>query len=218
MLSAGEVALRAERSETLASSRDRLREAAKALFAKRGYESTSTLAICRLAGTSESQLMKHFDGKLGVLEAIFEHGWEHINPAIRLATESIPAPEDKLRTLMEMVINFLQSDRELCTLFLLEGRRIRDGGRFVVFVPGFLEFVRIVDGILQQLADQGRLAPGVHPQAMRSAIMGAIEGLLRDQMLAGTSGFPANYSESDLRATTLCFLRACLATSAAGSQ
>jgi len=204
--------LRAERSEALLSSRERLREAAKALFAKRGFESTSTVAICRLAGTSESQLMKHFESKVGVLEAIFEHAWEQINPALHLATQSIPAPEEKLKTLMEMVINFLQRDRELCTLFLLEGRRIRDGGRFVVFVPGFLEFVRIVDGILQQLAELGRLAPGVHPQAARSAIMGAIEGLLRDQMLARTSGFPADFSEADLRSTALCFLRSCLSS------
>jgi AcrR family transcriptional regulator len=57
-------------------SRERIREAAKALFAERGYEPTSTAAICRLAGTSESQLIKHFGNKQGVLEAVFQHAWE----------------------------------------------------------------------------------------------------------------------------------------------
>src|SRR5437868_7161196 len=134
------------------SSHDRIREAAKSLFAKKGYESTSTLAICRLAGTSESQLLKHFESKQGVLEAIFEHAWGGINPALRLATEGIPNPREKFRMLIEMVLNFLDKDAELRFLFLLEGRRVRDDGKFVVLVPGFLEFVDIVDGILLQLS------------------------------------------------------------------
>jgi AcrR family transcriptional regulator len=58
----------------MTSSRERIREAAKSLFAERGYELASTAAICRLAGTSESQLIKHFGNKQGVLEAVFQHG------------------------------------------------------------------------------------------------------------------------------------------------
>jgi len=182
------------------SSHDRIREAAKSLFAKRGYESTSTLAICRLAGTSESQLLKHFESKQGVLEAIFEHAWENINPALRLATESIPNAREKFRMLVEMVLNFLDKDPELRFLFLLEGRRIRNDGKFVVLVPGFLEFVGLVDAVLAQLADEGELTPGIHPQAIRSGLMGAIEGLLRDQLLARHNKFPASYSNSDVHA------------------
>ena len=74
------------------SSRGRLRESAKALFADRGFEDTTTAAICRLAGTSQSQLIKHFTHKQGLVEAIFEHAWEQINPAVRLATENIASP------------------------------------------------------------------------------------------------------------------------------
>jgi len=55
-----------------ASSHDRILMAAKQLFASRGYENTSTVAIARLAGTSESQLMKHFGSKEGLLEEIFD--------------------------------------------------------------------------------------------------------------------------------------------------
>jgi AcrR family transcriptional regulator len=188
---------------TLPSSRERLREAAKALFSERGYEPTSTATICRAAGTSESQVIKHFGGKQGLLEAIFEHAWEQINPAVRLATESVQSPREKLRILMEMVLTFLSRDLQLRTLFLLEGRRIRDDGRAVAFVPGFIEFVKTVDEIIKQLHERGELANNIHPEALRSALMGAIEGLLRDQLLATTSHFPATYSDRDVR--TLCF-------------
>ncbi len=188
------------KTAVLASSRERLREAAKALFAERGYESTTTAEIARLAGTSQSQLIKHFTNKMGVLEAIFDCGWEQINPAVRLAIESVPSPREKLRILTEMTLNFLEKDPELRKLFLLEGRRIRGEGHMVVFVPGFLEFIKTLDGILKEMAEQRELAPDVHPQAMRSALMGVIESLLRDQMLARPSRFPAHYSDADVRA------------------
>jgi TetR/AcrR family transcriptional regulator of autoinduction and epiphytic fitness len=192
------------------TSRERIREAAKALFSERGYEATSTAAIARLAGTSESQLIKHFENKQGVLEAIYQYAWEQINPAVRLATDSISLPREKFRILVEMVLNFLEKDEQLRTLFLLEGRRNRDDGHMIVLVPGFLEFVKVLDGILKQLADRGELAADVHPQALRSALIGAIEGMLRDQMLARTSRFPATYSSSDLRKIAFRFLSSAL--------
>lgn len=198
--------MRYRQPATLASSRQRLLGAAKTLFAERGYEATSTAAISRLAGTSESQLIKHFTNKQGILAAIFEYAWEQINPALRLATASLPTPWEKLRITIDMVLTFLAKDTELRTLFLLEGRRIRDDGKLIVLVPGFLEFVKMVDEILQQIHAEGRLDASIHPQALRSALMGAIEGLLRDKILARTSGFPADYADSDIRAVCFRFL------------
>src|SRR5260370_6584063 len=99
--------VRFQKTAVLASSRDRIREAAKALFAERGYEAASTAGICRLAGTSQSQMIKHFTNKQGVLEAIFEYAWEQVNPAIELAIEKIPSPTDKLKIAFDMVLSFL---------------------------------------------------------------------------------------------------------------
>jgi AcrR family transcriptional regulator len=202
--------IQAQRTTVLASSRERIREAAKALFAERGYESTTTAAICRLAGTSQSQIIKHFTDKQGLLEAILEHAWEQINPAIGLAIEKISSPTEKVKIVVDMVLSFFEKNREMRTLFLLEGRRIRGDGHMVVLVPGFLDFVKILDGTLKEMAAKGELLPGIHPQAFRSALMGAFEGLLRDQMLARPSRLPASYTEADARAVFSAFLSACL--------
>jgi hypothetical protein len=96
-------------------------------------------------------------------------------------------------------------------LFLFEGRRIRGDGHIVVLVPGFIEFIKTVDGILKELAAQGAMKADVHPQAFRSALMGAIEGMLRDHMLARTSRFPASFTEKDIRAMVSTFLSICMA-------
>ena len=74
------------------SSHDRILRAAKLLFAENGYENTSTVAIARSAGTSESQLMKHFGSKQGLLIAILDLGWNGIIERIR-ATSTAGSPE-----------------------------------------------------------------------------------------------------------------------------
>lgn len=193
----------------LISSRDRLREAAKRFFAESGFETTSTAEICRLAGTSQSQLIKHFGSKQGLLEAVFEHAWEQINPAVRLAIERVSSPREKLKILIDMVTTFLAQDPELRILFLLEGRRIRGDGHMVVLVPGYLEFVKTLDGILKEMGTRNELEADVHPQALRSGLMGAFEGLLRDRLLARPSRFPASYSEADALAVFTRFLSSC---------
>src|SRR5215210_8873056 len=66
-----------------ASSRSRLLRAAKRLFALQGYEQTATSAIARDAGTSESQLMRYFGGKIGLLDALFNEAWAEINQRLR---------------------------------------------------------------------------------------------------------------------------------------
>src|ERR1039457_4351788 len=81
------------------SSHDRILQAAKRLFAQQGYENTSTVAIARNAGTSESQLMKHFGSKQGLLVAIFDRGWASINERIKAIPNGSPA--DRLLAVFE---------------------------------------------------------------------------------------------------------------------
>ncbi len=68
-----------------------------------------------------------------------------------------------------------------------------------------------LDGILNDMAEHGELAPGVHPQAIRSALMGAVESLMRDHLLARTSKFPASYNDADIRLVFERLLNSCLA-------
>ena len=65
---------------------------------------------------------------------------------------------------------------------------------------GFQQAIDVLDGLLVELQAAGALRAGLHPQAVRSALMGAFEGLLRDQLLAERSDFPAHYDGVELRA------------------
>lgn len=193
------------------SSHDRILNAARTLFASLGYENTTTSAIARKAGTSESQLIKHFGSKEGLLEAIFDHAWQRMGQGIRQALEHYEEPIDKLKALTELMISALENDKELRTLMLLEGRRIRRHGQMVVMTKGFLQVVGAIDNVLRLMRERGQLRQDLEIEAIRSALIGAFEGLLRDHMLAERVNFPARYSPADIRATyraiLLCFLK-----------
>jgi AcrR family transcriptional regulator len=182
------------------SSRDRILQAGRELFAEDGYEHTTTSAIARRAGTSESQLIKHFSSKEGLLEGIFDQAWQRM--ALRLAhvREGEAPPLERLRSLTELLIGAMEADLPLRTLMLLEARRIRKRGHKVLMTRGFQQAIDVLDGILLEMQSAGSLRPGLHPQAVRSALMGAFEGLLRDQLLAERVSFPADYDAAELRA------------------
>lgn len=192
------------------SSHDRILQAGRGLFAGDGYENTTTSAIARKAGTSESQLIKHFGSKEGLLEAIYDEAWQRMSLGLRNVQETHSSPLDRLRALTELMIGALERDKEISTLMLLEGRRIRKHGHQVLLTRGFQQVLGLIDGILREMREAGMLRQDLHPEAVRSALIGAFEGLLRDQLLAERAGFPAQYDGAELRvafkAVFECFL------------
>lgn len=200
------------------SSRDRILQAAKSLFASKGYDYTSTLAIARLAGTSESQLIKHFGSKEGLLEAIFEQSWQRINWGIRRAIAALDSPADKFHALVDLTLTALTKDSELNVLLLLEGRHIRKSGQMILLDQGFLEYIRMADGILREMHEAGQLRSDVHVETIRSALMGAIEGLLRDKLLAERVDYPAPQSIKQIREVFPLLMAAFLSVAARPGQ
>jgi len=196
----------------ITGARDRILKSARTLFASVGYEHASTSAIARSAGTSESQLMKYFGSKAGLLETIFLEGWRAIFADARRAAEEQDSPAEKLQAISARVLSAIESDAELKTILLLEGRRVRRQNQSVQLSQGFLDFIGLVDSILADMERQGMLRPGLSPQAVRSALIGMLEGLLRDHLLYEKLGFPAAYSLADMPAMLHLVLQSFLAS------
>jgi AcrR family transcriptional regulator len=187
------------------SAYDRLLQSGKQLFAARGYGNTSTIMIARAAGTSESQLVKHFGSKDGLLAAIFDRGWQGITQSF-VAIQDHGSPGERLRALIEQVVAGLERDPELKNLMLLEGRRIRREGNEVMLTSGYQDFVRQCDEILATAREQGLLLPELPLSAVRAAIMGMCEGMMREQVLAERQGGDAGYTAADMRRVIDMFL------------
>jgi len=196
------------------SSRNRILVMAKTLFASLGYDNTSTAVIARNAGTSESQLMKHFGGKAGLIEAIFSEGWDRINTSLEACFNSANDLNGRLSCIPEVVFPGLEQDPELKTLVLLEAHRMREAARQNPARNGYARFIRLIDGVIETARSEGEFAGDALP--LRSALVGMIEGSVREQVLAARANFPADYDTEEYRKLISSFLRAIVSGSGAG--
>ena len=180
------------------SSHDRILFAGKRLFARNGYENTSTVAIAREAGTSESQLMKHFGSKQGLLAAVLDHGWAKIIRRVEASQNAASLPDRLIAALEAMVIE-LENDSELKELVTLEGCRVRKDNRDVRMSGGYLQFSELIGSLLNQMRGQQQIRADVNLDALRAGLIGMTEGLLRDQVVASRSESSIDYSFDDMR-------------------
>jgi AcrR family transcriptional regulator len=181
------------------SSRDRLLRAAKRLFAAQGYEQTATSAIAREAGTSESQLMRYFGGKAGLLEALFDEAWADLNERVKRVIEANDDSRTTLLNVFQMIATALARDTELAKLLLFEGRRLRAGPR-VRMSTGFTAFSEVAKGLVRRGQVSREIDPTLDASAVTSAIVGAAEAMIRDRLLARESGSRA-VPETEIRRT-----------------
>lgn len=183
--------------ESRMPSRARLLLAAKALMAEGGYEQTSTAAIARAAATSESQLMRYFGGKAGLLQAIFDESWQSLNTRLRVIS-SMRDTRHALSSVLAMFIGALDQDPELAALFLFEGRRVRGPQQEIALSEGYFEFMRLLHQLIERGQRDGALGRTFHPEAVVSALFGAAEGMVRERAFRRRRGAPAPFTDADI--------------------
>ncbi|HEY0140184.1 MAG TPA: TetR/AcrR family transcriptional regulator [Thermoanaerobaculia bacterium] len=166
------------------TSRSRLLNAGKTLFSKNGYEQTSTAAIAREAGSSESQLIRYFGGKSGLLEAIFNDSWSSLNDVVRLHLEQAVHGRDAILRILGLMIDAFSRDHDIAFLFLFEGRRLRGGTHEVLLSKGFTQFIEVVYSLIRKGQQDGSFRNDVDAKVLCSAMLGCAEGMIRDRVMS----------------------------------
>lgn len=176
------------------ASRDRLLAAAKRLMAEGGYERTSTAAIAREAGSSESQLVRYFESKAGLLDAIFNESWALLIPRMTQVIGGAPTARAAIVKVLSAMIHMLDRDPELARLMFLEGRRVRGSAGEVLLSQGFVDFSGRIEQLVERGQSDGSFDRRMNRVAISSALLGAAEAMVRDRLLAK----PAPFKESQI--------------------
>jgi AcrR family transcriptional regulator len=166
------------------TSRARLLNAGKTLFAKNGYEQTSTAAIAREAGSSESQLIRYFGGKAGLLEAVFNDSWGSLATVVSDALEGAAHGREALIRVFSLMIEAFNRDHDVAFLFLFEGRRLRGNSQEVSLSKGFLQFLQAVDALIDRAQTDGSLRTDIDRHVLCSGMLGCAEGMVRDRIMS----------------------------------
>jgi AcrR family transcriptional regulator len=87
----------------------RVLEAATQVFFARGFHNSSLREIAKRAGTSESGVLRFYQGRLHLLQCVYASCWTEINEnldrVVALAAEEDPDPRNLLVHLMRAILN-----------------------------------------------------------------------------------------------------------------
>ncbi len=178
--------------------RARLLAASKSLFARLGYEQSSTAAIAREAGTSESQLVRYFETKVGLLRALFEESWKPLNRRLAEVIAKAGSAREAMVAVAGAITQMLGEDPELACLFLLESRRVRGSKPQIMITRGFLAFRAQMEQLVLRGQADGSFSKSLSDAAIASALSGAAEGMIRDRLVAERTGNGIPFSEEDI--------------------
>ncbi len=94
---------------------EKILQAALELFAKEGYNATSTSKVARHAGVSEGLIFRHFQNKEGLLQAILEEGERRFKVLfVDIVMEN--DPKEVIRKTIEMTGGIDKSDYDFWKL------------------------------------------------------------------------------------------------------
>ena len=181
------------------TSRLRLLDAGKNLFAQYGYEQTSTAAIARSAGTSESQLVRYFGGKAGLLGAIFNESWKPLNEQVREVIDAASGAQEALLAVFDTILAAFRADPDAAFLLLFEGRRVRSHGSEISLSQGFADFQELIGGVIRRGRESGTFTDGFSEAALAFALVGAAESLVRERLIAHRSHQPDPFTDEEIR-------------------
>lgn len=179
------------------TSRGRLLTAGKMLFSRYGYEQTSTATIAREAGTSESQLVRYFSGKSGLLDAIFNESWRGLNDVVTKTIAESEHGREAILGVFSLMIETFANDADVASIFMFEGRRVR--GTEVALSKGFQQFLDLICRLIQRGQSDGSFRSDVSDAILASAMMGAAEGMIRDRLIAQRGGKESPYENAAIR-------------------
>jgi AcrR family transcriptional regulator len=176
-------------------SRSRFLKAGKNLFARNGYEQTSTATIAREAGSSESQLMRYFGGKAGLLEAILNDAWVDLNQQVQQEVDQAVHGRDAVLRVARLMIHSFSRDPEIAFLFVFESRRARGSSHEVAMSSGFLQFLQVVDSLIARGRADGSFRTDIEASVMSAAMLGCAEGMVRERIVADRNRQPNPFDD-----------------------
>ena len=157
---------------------------AKRRFARFSYDGTSLSAIARGSGINTGELMRHFESKLAILLAVLDEGWASINPRLTdIVVTSVNAREAML-SMLSVMMRVLEREEDLARLLLFEARRPNPETGQLVMSRGYRRFVELVTEVALRGQRDGSFKVGYQPKMIASVMVGAVENLMRDRLVA----------------------------------
>lgn len=156
--------------------RERILDAAVKIFAQEGFYNAKVSQIAQEAGVADGTIYLYFKSKDDLLISLFEDRMERINANVREALASTPNALERLKRLIRLQIELVESNRHMAEVISIE---LRQSSKFMKEYanPKFAEFLRLIAGAVAEGQRAGDLRDDIDPPIFARALFGALDEL-----------------------------------------
>jgi len=158
----------------LNNKRERILDAAVRVFAQEGFYNAKVSQIAHAAGVADGTIYLYFKSKDDLLISLFENRMERINENLRLALASETTAAARLRRVVRLHLELVESNRHMAEVICVE---LRQSSKFIKEYanPKFAEFLRLIAGAVLEGQKTGELRSDIDPQITARSLFGALD-------------------------------------------
>jgi AcrR family transcriptional regulator len=187
---------------------ERILNAAQRLFARRGFERTTTRELARAAGVAEGTLFRHFETKKAILVAVATRGWIELLTDLLTELSEMGSYEAVAQVMRRRMLN-LSQNADMMRVCFLEAQfhpELRDRIQSEVIA----KMMDVAEAFVQTAIEQGVYRP-LNPRVVAQVFLGmfTIAGFSQETMIQGDASPQARKEMAETLADI--FLRGVLA-------
>lgn len=171
-------------------SRETLLQAAKKVFANKGYDGATVKDLADAAGVNISLISYHFGGKENLYKTCLESfGFERIEAAERILKEPLSKEDFKLRLKLfaEDFIHIHQRDRDTCKM-IHRGITTMDPVSLDLFKNVFIRIFMALEGFMRSASNKDLLKKSLDIEITTGLMFGALVNFIRMDELRRATG------------------------------
>lgn len=151
-------------------------KAAISVLAKKGFQSTKIRDIAKAAGVADGTIYLYFKNKDELLVRLFEEVMKRVLGILASALEKVTTPEDKLRCFLHTHLHMVEEEPEIASIISVV---LRQSTTFLTEYENtlFVEYLQLLQNIVQEGIDEGVFHSGVDPVITSRALFGAVDEL-----------------------------------------
>jgi AcrR family transcriptional regulator len=160
-----EKVLRKPRADAVRN-RDRVLEAAKAVFSAGGAEA-SLEAVARTAGVGIGTLYRHFPTREALFEAVYRREVQQLADLAEQLKRQEEAPVEALRRWMRSIVKFVATKKGMSAALALAAYKNSE-----LFSYSFDRLTQAVGGLLERAVATGEIRNDISPEDLLRALVG----------------------------------------------
>lgn len=171
-------------TSTEAETQTRILQAAQKLFARRGYDGTTTKDLAQAAGVAEGTIFRHFENKKAILVEVATQGWVEILTDLLTELSEMASYKAIAQVMRKRMLN-LHQNADLLRVCFMEAQFHPDL-REQIQSDVIVKMTDVAEAFFQTAMDQG-IYRRMNPRIVAQIFLGmfTIAGFSRDTILPG---------------------------------